>query len=247
MIVKIFLRLATLLFWSATIQATPTTTAGDTDISLTLEGDRYTLRTVDMPLPEVISRLRALSEVPIDGSGGEAERITADLESLSLEDLIPELTDRYVLVRESGALSRVIIFEQGGEDALRAQFKESSDIRWRAGKAWREGDIRSAASFYEMAIAVDPNDAQAHQEYGRMLVMITNYPSAKPHLEQAANLKPDNAQVWLDLYSYYQRTLQLAKAQEAKAKAVAIAGADAIEQDRSGLWRTREGSIHPIL
>ena len=130
MIVKIFLRLATLLFWSATIQATPTTTAGDTDISLTLEGDRYTLRTVDMPLPEVISRLRALSEVPIDGSGGEAERITADLESLSLEDLIPELTDRYVLVRESGALSRVIIFEQGGEDALRAQFKESSDIRW---------------------------------------------------------------------------------------------------------------------
>ena len=78
-----------------------------------------------------------------------------------------------------------------------------------------------------------------------MLLMMTSLRDAGPQLNKAAQLNPKSAQVWLDLVSYYQRTLQLEKAYSSRRRAVALAGDKAIEQDRSGLWRLAGSSIHP--
>ena len=216
-------------------------------LSVSHQGNLVSLHAEQVPLDIVIQALDDQTPVAIEGKAGAMEHVTVDIEAAPLEALIPQLTDRYVLIRDQGTLVSVVLFEEGGEEALQASFKESADLRWRAGKSWREGDLDAAAMFYRLAIDVDPADAQAHQEYGRMLVMSMRYSNALPHLETASQLKPQEPQIWLDLLSYYERTLQVEKAIKARAKAAELAGREAIEQDRSGLWRTRTGSIHPIL
>jgi tetratricopeptide (TPR) repeat protein len=115
----------------------------------------------------------------------------------------------------------------------------------RAQEAWKHGDIQAAMAHFEAAIDADPDDWLPRSEYSRLLVMMTNYPKAQPHLERAAELRPDSPRVWLDLYSYYQRTLQLERALKARERAEELAGGRAIEQDETGLWRLEGDSIYP--
>jgi len=112
-------------------------------------------------------------------------------------------------------------------------------------EAWKHGEIFEAIDYFEAAIERDPDDWLPRANYGRLLVMMTNYAEAGPHLERAAELNPDDPRVWLDLLSYYERSLKLEQALEARARAQELAGGRAIEQDRSGLWRLEDDSIFP--
>jgi predicted Zn-dependent protease len=112
-------------------------------------------------------------------------------------------------------------------------------------EAWKHGDILSAIEYFEAAVEQDPDDWLPRADYGRLLVMMTNYAEAGPQLERAAELNPDDPRVWLDLHSYYERTLKLEQSLEARARAEELAAGRAIVQDRSGLWRLEDDSIFP--
>ncbi|MEM1111597.1 MAG: hypothetical protein AAGI11_06795 [Pseudomonadota bacterium] len=209
------------------------------------QGDLFTLRADGVRLRDAIEALRDLSDIRIDGDTDQAEPVYVDVMDQRLSDLIPSLTSRYVLIEEGGRLQRVILFPAGGEQTV-VNATVSRDLRGRAGGAWREGDIRTAMTFYEMAIAKDPRDPLPRSEYGRLLTLMASYDVALPHLKEAAVLNPEQPQVWLDLYSYYQRTLQLAASFEARARARALADQTSIIQDTSGLWRLENTSIQPV-
>jgi tetratricopeptide (TPR) repeat protein len=110
---------------------------------------------------------------------------------------------------------------------------------------WKHGNIREALDYFEAAIDQDPDDWVPRSDYGRLLVMMTNYAEAGPHLERAAELSPENPRVWLDLLSYYERSLDLELAIEARQRANELAGGQEIVQDQSGLWRLESDSIFP--
>ena len=112
-------------------------------------------------------------------------------------------------------------------------------------EAWKHGDVRAALRHFQAAVEEDPEDWVPRADYGRLLVMMTNYAEAGPHLERAAELRPDEPRVWLDLLSYYERSLQIELALDARQRATELAGTRAIEQDRSGLWRLEDDSIFP--
>jgi tetratricopeptide (TPR) repeat protein len=112
-------------------------------------------------------------------------------------------------------------------------------------EAWKHGDIEAALDYFDAAVERDPEDWVPRADYGRLLVMMTSYAEAGPHLERAAELNPSNPRVWLDLLSYYERTLQIGLAVEARRRAGELAGGRVIEQDRSGLWRLEDDSIFP--
>ncbi len=100
--------------------------------------------------------------------------------------------------------------------------------------AWYGGQIREAMSLFEQAIDAAPNDPAPHSNYGRLLTLMTSYERALPLLERARDLTPDDAQVWLDLATLYERVQILEKSWEARAKAGNLVGADAITRDEQG-------------
>lgn len=112
-------------------------------------------------------------------------------------------------------------------------------------EAWKTGRLTEALEFFESAVATDPDDWRPRSDYSRLLLMMTDYARAGPHLERAVELNPDSARVWLDLYSYYQRSLQLERGFHAYEKAKELAGGEAIVQDETGLWRLESDSIYP--
>jgi len=115
----------------------------------------------------------------------------------------------------------------------------------RALEAWKAGNLREALDLFEAAVAADPDDWVPRSDYGRLLVMMTDYETAGPHLERAAELNPDSPRVWLDLYSYYQRSMQLELGFYARERAQELADGEPIVQDWSGLWRLEGDSIGP--
>jgi predicted Zn-dependent protease len=100
--------------------------------------------------------------------------------------------------------------------------------------AWYGGQVREAMSLFEQAIDAAPNDPAPHSNYGRLLTLMTSYERALPLLERARDLTPDDAQVWLDLATLYERVQILEKSWEARAKAGNLVGADAITRDEQG-------------
>ena len=58
-------------------------------------------------------------------------------------------------------------------------------------------------------------------------------------------LNPDDPQVWVDLFSYYQRNILLERANYARQRAVALAGDRSLVHDETGLWRLEDKSIFP--
>jgi tetratricopeptide (TPR) repeat protein len=68
-------------------------------------------------------------------------------------------------------------------------------------QAWRESDLPQALKHFERAVAADPDDRVPRSHYGRLLMLMTDYAAALPQLERAAELAPEDPQVWLDLQS----------------------------------------------
>ena len=110
----------------------------------------------------------------------------------------------------------------------------------RALRAWREGDIREALDAFAKALTADTDDPTVRSHYGRLLLLMGDLVQARAHLEHAAVLTPDDPQVWLDLASFYERSLELERANDARQRAEALAGGRRIERDPRGLW-TIEG------
>ena len=103
--------------------------------------------------------------------------------------------------------------------------------------AWKQGDLQQALKLFEQAVAADPDDRVPRSHYGRLLTLAADYEAARPQLERAAALAPDDPQVWLDLLSFYERAQLLELSWDARARAEALAGGRAITQDELGLYQ----------
>lgn len=112
-------------------------------------------------------------------------------------------------------------------------------------EAWKQGDLPQALQLFEQAVAVDPDDRVPRSHYGRLLTLMTDYEAARPHLERAAALAPEEPQVWLDLQSFYERTQFLDQSWEARARAEALAGGRGITQDEMGMYQIEDAAPFP--
>lgn len=73
-------------------------------------------------------------------------------------------------------------------------------------------DYSSARRSFERAIALDPENANAHRWLGRLLARDQSYNASAHHLERALTLKPDIPGAWTDLGSVYYLQGDLARA-----------------------------------
>jgi tetratricopeptide (TPR) repeat protein len=202
---------------------------------------------VDAPLRPIIEAIRPLAKVAIEGHVSDGDRATADFQSLPLEKAIAKLTDHYIFVHDEagGPVTRIVLFRQGEAVTLSQSVPPARALNSKALEAWKHGDILAALDYFKAAVAADPEDWMPRADYGRLLVLMTNYVEAGPHLTRAVELDPENPRIWLDLYSYYQRTLQLELALNARKRADELAGGDTIDQHRTGLWTFEDDSIFP--
>lgn len=154
-----------------------------------------------------------------------------------------ELTKRYVPDEE---LPRSILPQPAPRRASPDERNESSRaLTGLALQAWHEGKTREAIAHFQEAIAADPNDAEPRTNYGRMLIFLAGYVTAREHLERAAELRPDDPQVWLDLRTLYEKSLLLERAWYARKRAEELAGSRRITQDEHGFWLLEGNSVLP--
>ena len=112
-------------------------------------------------------------------------------------------------------------------------------------EAWKRGEISEAMELFEQAIEMDPDDPLPRTQYGRLLILAMAYRDALPHLERAAELTPEDPQVWLDLASLHEKNLQLDRSWAAQRRAKELAGGREIRQQEMGFWVIGETSIYP--
>jgi Flp pilus assembly protein TadD len=72
---------------------------------------------------------------------------------------------------------------------------------------------------------------------------MVSYQQALPLLERARDLRPDDAQMWLDLATLYERAQILEKSWEARARAAELVGSEAITRDRQGRFVVQGNSL----
>ena len=106
----------------------------------------------------------------------------------------------------------------------------------RAMRAWETGDIRGALELFRAAVADKPGVAKPYTNYGRLLTQMVVLQEALPLLERAAELAPDDPQVWLDLQTLYERGILLERAFYARKKAEELAPGWRIVRDERGFW-----------
>lgn len=111
-------------------------------------------------------------------------------------------------------------------------------------EAWKHGDVEGALDKFRAAVRTDPHDPEPHSDYGRLLTLMTDYRHAMPHLEKAAQLKPWDPQVWLDLATFYERNELFERAAYAKQRADQLVGDRNAVRDANGFWVV-EGTTFP--
>ena len=111
---------------------------------------------------------------------------------------------------------------------------DSALLNGQAMNAWYSGDLRTAMTLFEQAIATAPDDPVPHTNYGRLLTLMVALDRAIPLLERARDLEPQNVQAWLDLATVYERAQLFSKSWEAQAEAAKLVGADSITRDEQG-------------
>jgi predicted Zn-dependent protease len=103
-------------------------------------------------------------------------------------------------------------------------------------EALNAGDVARGFELFEQAIAADPDDWVPRSNYGRMLVLVTDYQEAQTQLERAAELRPDDPQMWLDLQTLYERSVRLERSWAARRRAQELAGDRSISKDDRGFY-----------
>ena len=116
---------------------------------------------------------------------------------------------------------------EGGEN-------DSALLNEQAMNAWYSGDLRTAMTLFEQAIAAAPDDPVPHTNYGRLLTLMVALDRAIPLLERSRDLEPQNVQAWLDLATAYERAQLFSKSWEVQAEAARLVGADSITRDAQG-------------
>jgi tetratricopeptide (TPR) repeat protein len=111
-------------------------------------------------------------------------------------------------------------------------------------ESWKRGDIQGALDDFDAAVKADPDAPEPHSDYGRLLTLMTDYQHAMPHLEKAAQLRPEDPQVWLDLATFYERNELFERASDAKQKAEQLAGERKVTRNDNGFW-ILEGTTFP--
>ena len=114
--------------------------------------------------------------------------------------------------------------------------REATELTQRAINARAVGDIETAIALFEQAISIDPTDAVALSNYGRLLTLTFSLQRAVEVLEAATDLQPSDAQAWLDLATAYERAQLFKDSRDAQVKAQALVGADAITRDELGRY-----------
>lgn len=113
-------------------------------------------------------------------------------------------------------------------------------------ESWKRGEIREAMEQLAEAIEADPDDPLPRTPYGRLQLLAMAYSEAQTHLERAAELNPDDPQVWLDLATLYEKTRVMDRAWAAHRRAEELVGDGAIYQDEvSGFWVVEGTNIYP--
>ncbi len=112
-------------------------------------------------------------------------------------------------------------------------------------EAWKHGEIERALELFESAVAADPEDAPPRSDYGRLLMLMADYEAALPQLERAAELRPDDPRVWVDLLTFYERTHLFERAGHARRRAEELAGGRSLERDETGFWVLEGEKIFP--
>jgi tetratricopeptide (TPR) repeat protein len=112
-------------------------------------------------------------------------------------------------------------------------------------ESWKHGDIAAAIGKFDAAVKADPDDAEVRSQYGRLLTLMTDYKQAYPHLERAAQLKPRDPQVWLDLATIYEKDTLLERKQYALKKAEELAPGAKYERDENGFYFLPGGKLFP--
>jgi tetratricopeptide (TPR) repeat protein len=161
----------------------------------------------------------------VDGEGGASETWKLEKKTTTREESVGPLR----------------LPEPGPAPADRAPDESVRTLDAMALEAWKASDIPRTLELFEQAIAADPDDRVPRSHYGRLLTLMTDYERALPHLERAAELAPDDPQVWLDLQTLYERSLRLDLALEARERAEALAKGREIRQNPMGYYEI-EGS-----
>lgn len=131
-------------------------------------------------------------------------------------------------------------------DAVGAEIEASAPgnaLNQQAMNAWYAGEIQDAMALFEEAIEAAPDDPEPHTNYGRLLTLMVAYDRALPLLQRANELRPEDAQTWLDLATLYERAQQFSDAQAARGEAVRLVGADAIVRDDQGRFVLKGDSL----
>lgn len=153
--------------------------------------------------------------------------------------------ERREIARE--ALPDLVLPAQDPDAGRRETFDDAARaLDARALESWKHGDLEQALQLFEAAVAADPDDWLIHADYGRLLFLLTADTEAFPHMERAAQLRPDEPRVWLDLQSFYERNILLQAAGAARERAEKLAAGRAIvRDDETGLWRLEDDRIFP--
>jgi tetratricopeptide (TPR) repeat protein len=113
-------------------------------------------------------------------------------------------------------------------------------------ESWKRGEIREAMDQLAEAIEADPDDPLPRTQYGRLQLLAMEYSEARPHLERAAALNPDDPQVWLDLATLYEKGHVMDRAWAAHRRAEELVGDGEIYQEEaSGFWVVEGTEIYP--
>jgi len=84
-------------------------------------------------------------------------------------------------------------------DELMAGCYNAYQLRTVAATDSTAGDSRDALPLLDRALALSPDDAPTHRQYGNLLRQLKRYGDARAHLEQCVALDPDTSDNWIDL------------------------------------------------